>query len=107
MEDAIPSKYFVIPKILVPDTVLQALNTLNGSEPYTSRREGTNLFLNICLYEGEPDELEIAYYPKIETPFDEVEVDITLEQVKEFTSYYLINSESAVAYLKELYLKTL
>ena len=107
MEDSIQSKYFIIPKILVPDTVLQALTTLNGYEPYTSRRKEPNLFLNICLYKGEPDELEIAYYHKIETHFAEVEIVITLEQVKEFTAYYLLNPKFAVTYLEGLYLKTL
>ena len=107
MEDSIQSKYFIIPKILVPDTVLQALNTLNGYEPYTSKRRETNLFLNICLYKGEPDELEIAYYHKIETHFAEVEIVITLEQVEEFTAYYLLNPKFAVTYLEGLYLKTL
>ena len=107
MEDVIRSRYFVIPKLDVPVSLLQTLNTLNGFEPYTSRRKGTNLFLNICLYKGEPDELEIAYYPKIETYFAEVEIDITLEQVKEFIAYYLLNPKFAVTYLEGLYLKTL
>ena len=107
MEDVIRSRYFVIPKLDVPVSLLQTLNTLNGFEPYTSKRKESNLFLNICLYGGGPDELEIAYYPKTDIPSHEVDIEISLEQVKEFTSYYLLNPESAVAYLNRLYLKTL
>ena len=107
MEDVIRSRYFVIPKLDVPVSLLQTLNTLNGFEPYTSRREGNKLFLNICLYGGEPEDIEIAYYPKIDIPFAEVEINITLEQVKEFTAYYLLNPKFAVTYLEGLYLKTL
>ena len=107
MEDVIRSRYFVIPKLDVPGSLLKTLDTLNGFEPYSSRRKESSLFLNICLCGGEPEDIEITYYPKIDIPFAEVEIEITLEQVKEFTAYYLLNPKFAVTYFKELYLKTL